>query len=253
MEESNFKFSTSVIAWPLFFVLVLWFVYFLQIIIPGNLSDFAILPRTVSGLKGIVGSVFLHGDFNHLWNNSVSLFVLLMALRFFYRKETIKVLFFGILFSGLGTWLIGRESYHLGASGLIYVLASFMFFEGFQTKYYRLIALSFGIVLLYGGMIWYMFPSAEVHISWEAHLSGFISGFILSRMIDSHVYKKPIVYEWQKTDYDPKSDAFMQHFDDNGNFISSSQKREIEQEKWNWFISNLPIIYNYKKKENSDL
>lgn len=254
MKESDFKFSTSVIAWPLFFVLMLWGVYLLEVILPGDLLHYGVLPRTVSGAKGILFSVFLHGDMNHLWNNSVSLFVLLMALRYFYRTESLKVLVWGVILSGVGTWLIGRESYHIGASGLVYVLASFMFFEGFQTKHYRLMALSFAIVLMYGGMIWYMFPSAEVHISWEAHLSGFLAGFVLSRMIDSKVYEKPIVYDWQHPDFDPTQDEFMRHFDENGNFAPKPKEPEIleEDEMLQFFNSNFPVFYHYKeeKKDN---
>lgn len=251
MNDSDFKFSTSVIAWPLFFVLVLWAIFLLQIVLPGDLYHFGILPRTLSGLSGVLFSAFLHGDIKHLWNNSAALFVLLMFLRYFYRQNSFKVLFYGILLSGFGTWLIGRDNYHIGASGLIYVLVSFMFFEGFQTKHYRLMALSFLIVLWYGGMIWYMFPSAEIHISWEAHLSGFISGFLLSKILGSKVYEKPILYDWQHPDFDPSQDEFMKHFDENGNFVPKSN--ETEEEPNSHFTSNYPVNYFYIDKKKEEL
>jgi len=91
----------------------------------------------------------------------------------------VKVLLFGILFSGLITWVIGRPSYHIGASGIIYLLASFIFFKGIFTKHYRLVALSLVVVFIYGSLLWYIFPM-ENGISWEGHLGGFLSGLDIS-------------------------------------------------------------------------
>lgn len=249
MDENEFKFTPSVVLLPLYFVLSLWIIFWIENQFKISLSQYGIFPRTVEGLRGIVFSPFLHGDIEHLFNNSLPLLFLLSALRYFYNKQSIAVLCYGILFSGFGTWLIGRESFHIGASGLIYVLASFIFFKGIQTKYYRLVALSFTVVILYGGMIWLVFPDIEKEISWEGHLSGFIVGFVLSLLYKTELYQKPIVYDWQKPDYDESLDPFMKHFDEHGNFISSSKMREIEQEKWNYFISNLPVIYTYKKTD----
>ena len=230
MKETDFKFSTSVLAWPFYAVLIIWLVFTLEIIFPGDFAHFGILPRTVSGLKGIFFSPFLHGNFQHLCNNSVPLFLLLAALRFFYRSQSLQVLFFGIVFSGLGTWLIGRESYHIGASGLIYVLVSYIFFKGIKSKYFRLVALSLTIVVVYGSMIWYVFPSAEQEISWEGHLSGFITGYLLTINTKPEVYEKPIKYDWQKPDFDPSQDDFMKHFDENGNFAPKPNPDLIDDE-----------------------
>lgn len=141
------------------------------------------------------------------------------------------------------TWLIGRESYHIGASSLIYVLVSFMFFKGLQTTYYRLVALSFTIVLLYGGMVWYVFPSANETISWEGHLSGFITGLIFTKIYKTQEYVKPIFYDWEHPDFDKSQDPFMKNFDDNGNF---APKPKVE-ESWEYFTSNIPVIYDFKE------
>ena len=244
MKETDFKFSTSVLAWPFYSVLVIWLVFTVEIIYPGDFSHFGILPRTISGLKGIFLSPFLHGDIKHLFNNSIPLFFLIAALRFFYRDQSVQVLFFGIVLSGLGTWLIGRESYHIGASGLIYVLVSFIFFKGFKSKYFRLVALSLAIVVVYGGMIWYIFPSAEQHISWEGHLSGFIAGYLLALKTKTVAYQKPLVYDWQKPDFDPSQDDFMKHFDANGNFAPIKKEPEIEEVEDSFFKVN----YIFKEK-----
>jgi membrane associated rhomboid family serine protease len=217
-QDSNFKFSVSVIAWPLYVVLLMWIVFFLEVQFKQNFSQFGVFPRDFSGLRGVFLSPFIHSDSVHLYNNSIPLFILIATLRYFYRNQATKVLFFGILFSGLGTWIIGRENYHIGASGLIYVLVSFIFFKGIQTKYYRLVALSLTIVVLYGGMVWYLFPSQDNQISWESHLSGFVVGYFLTLFLKSEVYQRPVKYDWEHPDFDASKDDFMKHFDENGNF-----------------------------------
>jgi membrane associated rhomboid family serine protease len=81
--------------------------------------QYGILPKTVKGLRGIPLHIFIHGNFKHVLNNSIPIFFLVMALKYFYRQQFFKVLFLGILFTGFGTWLLGRNSYHIGVSGLV--------------------------------------------------------------------------------------------------------------------------------------
>jgi len=252
MKQKPFLFSTSVIAWPLFFVLAMWIVFWVEVRFKVDFGDYGILPRSWSGLRGILLSPFLHGDIKHLYNNSIPLLFLIALLRYFYREVSLQVLIFGILVSGLGTWIIGRENYHIGASGLIYVLVSFIFFKGVQTKYYRLVALSLVIVMLYGGTIWYIFPEVDNQISWEGHLAGFITGFLFSILYKAEKYKKPIRYEWEKPNFNPELDPFMKHFDENGNFVNTPKEEELEYiETQNQFTPSSNIVYDYilKKKK----
>jgi len=134
MSDNYFKFSLSVVAFPMVFVLLLWMVFWLETRWHIHFSEYGIYPRTLAGLRGIVSSPFLHGNLQHLFNNTVPLFVLVAALRYFYKAHFFQVLLLGIIFSGLLTWIVGRPSYHIGASGLIYVLVSFIFFKGILTN-----------------------------------------------------------------------------------------------------------------------
>ncbi|HLP65022.1 rhomboid family intramembrane serine protease [Flavobacterium sp.] len=245
-----FKFTPSVWIVPTFLLILIWSVFYFENVLNEDLSVFGILPRTVSGLKGVVLSPFLHGNLGHIANNSLPLFILTTALIYFYRDVSLKVLFFGVLLSGLITWLIGRQSYHIGASGLIYVLVSFIFFKGLMTKYYRLMALSFAVVVMYGGMIWYVFPDVDKTISWEGHLAGLVSGFVFAVRFKTPDYVEEIRYEWEKPDFDPSNDAFMRRFDENGNFVNPPKPEEIivEYEE----IVSEPIRYIYTFKENRE-
>ncbi|WP_396161899.1 rhomboid family intramembrane serine protease [Flavobacterium sp.] len=241
-HDNPFQFTKAVIFLPLFFVMTLWSVFWYELQFQDNLSHFGIYPREVYGLKGILFSPFLHGDIEHLANNSFALLVLLPILRYFYKEQSFVVLLFGIIFSGLGTWLLGRPSYHIGASGLIYALVSFIFFKGIFTKYYRLVALSFTIVILYGGSVWYMFPNVKEGISWEGHLAGFIVGLALALVLKTPQFSKPIFYEWEKPDFNPELDPFMKNFDKKGNFNPPPKPEEVIRE---YFNSSMKVVYEF--------
>jgi membrane associated rhomboid family serine protease len=252
MEENHFKFNNAVVGVPLFFVLFLWFIYWLEIRFGFDFDDNGILPRTFSGLQGIIFSPFIHSNIEHLYNNSIPLIMLLAALFFFYRKEAIGILVYGILLSGGITWLIGRENYHIGASSLIYVLVSFIFFKGLQTQYYRLVALSLTVVVLYGGMVWYVFPKIDETISWEGHLSGLIAGFALTFLYKKAEFKKVIKYDWERPDYDPSEDKFMQRFDESGNFVNPPKPEIIVENKVemeSFFQTNSNVVYDFIEKQ----
>jgi UDP-N-acetylmuramate dehydrogenase len=240
-DDNHFKFSTETIAVPLYFVLFLWIVYWIELQFGYNFGKYGMYPRTIKGLTGIFVSPFLHSNLKHLFNNSVPLFVLLSMLLYFYNKIAYKVLIVGTIILGVLTWLIGRSSLHLGASGIVYLLFSFIFFSGIIRKYYRLTAVSLVVIFLYGGMVWYLFP-IDSKISWEGHLSGFIAGLLLAIWYRK-IGPKPYQYAWEKPNY--QKDNFDLQFDENGNFIYPKPKEELinDSEK---------IKINYIFKENND-
>jgi len=241
-SQEHFKFYNGVIIYPVFFVLIMWSVFSFEIQYHVNLSRYGIYPQTFKGLRGIVFSPFIHGSIQHIYQNTVPLFVLSMALFYFYKPIAWKVIVFGILISGFFTWCIGRPSYHIGASGLIYVLVSFIFFKGVFTKYYRLVALSLLVIFLYGSMIWYTLPIDE-GISWEGHLSGLVTGFLFALFFKKKI-AKPKKYAWEQTDFNEADDPFLKQFDKNGNFIEHLEP-EVELEQ-------TTINYVYKKENPSE-
>ena len=242
-QASILKISEKVLLAPLMAVLSIWLVYWAEVRFDYNFNDWGVRPRTFSGLKGIVFSPFIHSSVEHLYNNTIPLAVLTFFLFLFYRRVAIWVLIIGVLGSGILTWIMGRPSYHIGASGVIYVLASFIFFKGIFTKHFRWVALSLIVVFVYGSMIWYIFPVKD-GISWEGHLSGFLTGFILALFlrIDTPVERK---YDWEKEDFDEDNDPFLQHFDEDGNFVSSAEKEEQQEE-------SIQIKYHFKSDKEND-
>ncbi len=231
MNDNHFKFTPMVILLPFFLVLSLWIVFWAETRFNLNLGQYGILPRTFEGLRGIIFSPFLHGSLSHLYNNSIPLLILISAISYFYSELTYKILLYGVLLSGLLTWIIGRDSYHIGASGLIYVLVSFIFFKGIMTKYYRLVALSLLVIMVYGSMVWYVFPDIEVGISWEGHLAGLITGFVFAIRFKTPEYTKMIRYEWERPEFNAGDDKFLQRFDENGNFVNLPPPEIVEEEE----------------------
>lgn len=239
MKHSHpFIFSPGVIGYPILFVLAIWIVFWVEVRFGLNFTSYGIRPRTLEGLRGIIFSPFIHSGMKHLFNNTIPLFVLSMSLFYFYRKISWQVLLYGLISTGILTWLIARPAYHIGASGIIYMLAGFLFFKGIFSKYYRLIALSLMVVFLYGGLLWYITP-IDPGISWEGHLSGLVTGLTLSLIYKKNIAAAP-KYEWEKAEYNEEEDEFMRHFDKDGNFI---EKLPEEEEQ------NVNVIYHYTPRE----
>jgi len=180
---------------PAIFVFVMWIVKIIELLFNLDLSDLGIFPLSLKGLPGIIFSPFVHADFGHLFNNSLPLFFLATALFYFYSEIAVKISVWTYFLTGLFVWLAGRDAWHIGASGLVYGLASFLFFSGIIRKYFRLVALSLLIVFLYGSMVWGIFPGTYRNVSWESHMLGFISGIILAVRFRKLGPQEP-VYEW---------------------------------------------------------
>jgi membrane associated rhomboid family serine protease len=180
---------------PGIFVFLMWLVKIIEVLFDIDLSRFGIYPLTAQGLPGILFSPFIHSDFTHLFSNSIPLFLLSLALFYFYSEVALKVFIWTYFLTGLLVWFAGREAWHIGASGIVYGLASFLFFSGIIRRYFRLIALSLLIVFIYGSMVWGLFPGVYKNVSWESHMLGFISGVVLAVWYRKQGPQRP-VYEW---------------------------------------------------------
>ncbi|MFK5891493.1 MAG: rhomboid family intramembrane serine protease [Flavobacteriaceae bacterium] len=214
-HANPFKFRLRTLVIPLYSVLFLWIVLLLDFRFNLHLLYYGIYPRTLNGMIGIIASPFIHKGITHLANNSLPLFVLLLYLFYFYDRIAFKVLIQGTLLLGFLTWLIARPAYHIGASGVVYLLVSFIFFSGLLSKNMRLIAVSMIVVFLYGSLVWYMFPKQQEMMSWEGHLSGFIAGLVLALRY-RRTLPKPFKYNWEENGYE--NDEFDNLFDVDGNF-----------------------------------
>jgi membrane associated rhomboid family serine protease len=170
-----------------------------------SFARLGIFPRKLSGLIGIITSPFIHGDLQHLINNSLPLFILTAAVFYFYEELAYRVFFLIYLMVGLWVWFGARPAYHIGASGLIYGLGAFLFFSGIIRRYPKLMAISLLVAFLYGSMVWGVLP-IQKEISWESHLLGAFAGIILSFYFRKIGPQRPIPEFLLEEDEDSEED-----------------------------------------------
>jgi membrane associated rhomboid family serine protease len=181
MHEEKKKIYSSLV-FPFIFVVLLWVIKLGEVLTHTDFGFLGVYPLKLSGLVGIITSPLIHGDFKHLFANSVPLFILGSCLFYFYKDIAIRTFLLIYFITGLSVWVGGREAYHIGASGVVYGLASFLFFSGIFRKDIRLLAITLFVAFLYGSMIWGIFPDfyPEKNISYESHFWGLVVGAVLA-------------------------------------------------------------------------
>jgi len=242
MEKQDQIKIISALFWPLVFVSIMWGVWGMM---RPEWTVYGILPQTFSGLKGILFSPFLHDprDIHHILNNSLPFLFMGWALFYFYRSMAWKVLL-GIWFlEGFWVWLsVSDVAYHIGASGILYGLAAFLFTSGVIRKQTNLMGLTLLIVFLYGGMIWGIFPY-DVTISWQSHLFGSIAGILLAYRFRKEGWQRT-KYEWED---EPVQDDFSALRERHENVISGKiPDPNLEEEK----NESPSITIHYEYSEN---
>ena len=193
MNEEKRKFIESIYV-PLLFVAIIWALKLSEIVFSFSLAGYGLLPREIKGLLGIITTPLIHADINHLISNTLPLLFLGTGIFYFYKiaaKKVILILYFA---PNILVWFFGREAYHIGASGIIYGLVTFIFFSGVIRRDVRSIALSLIVTFLYGSLVWGVLP-IDSKVSWESHLAGAIIGFICALIFKKFdPYKK---YDWE--------------------------------------------------------
>jgi membrane associated rhomboid family serine protease len=194
MQAEEKKIARSFII-PVLFAALLWLIKLIQIHYSIDLIEYGIFPRSIDGLLGIITMPFIHDNINHVFSNTIPLIILGSCLIYFYNELWLKVVFWVWLLDGFWLWLGGRPAWHIGASGLVYGLASFLLLSGLLRREKRLMALSLLVVFLYGGMVWGVFPFL-IGVSWEAHLFGFFSGALMAFVLRKQGPQR-LAYEWE--------------------------------------------------------
>lgn len=236
--------SAKAVLYPFLMLVAMWIGYFFQ-----NHGFFegcwgAIIPLVPQGLKGIIFSPLLHGNFEHLFGNSVPIAALMFLLFQFYPKVAGKVFVLGWILTGFLVWLLppfdvlnGEYVYSciIGASGIVYVLAFFLFFGGVFKRNLILMAISLVVALSYGSLIWGVFPEEFFvlpektnSISWQSHLAGAVIGIIMA-FVFRNIGEKRKKFIWQFPNYySEKDDKLWQEYRENHpeDFLEMPQKKK---------------------------
>lgn len=186
----------------------------------------ALIPFVPEGLKGILISPLLHGSFEHLVSNTLPIGILLFLLFEFYPTIALKIFLRGWIFTGALVWILPPSIFFdsvytciIGASGLVYMLAFFLFFSGVFRWNMKLLTISLLVVLYYGSLIWGMLPEEffsqlqePSRISWQTHASGaFIGTFMAFYYKNKGEKKKKFIWEFPNY-YSEKDDLLWQEY-----------------------------------------
>ena len=161
------------------FLMLIWGVYAINETYALNWRRWGNHPREWAHWTGVFTYPFLHGDLEHIWNNTATFFTLNGLLFYFYRSIAARTWILLYLLSGVGLWIFAKGGNHIGASGINYALAAFLFTSGVVRKSQLLLRVTLLVAFLYGGMVWWMLPIDE-HISWEGHIAGAVSGLLMA-------------------------------------------------------------------------
>ncbi|MGZ3864383.1 MAG: rhomboid family intramembrane serine protease [Bacteroidia bacterium] len=249
----------------LVFLLLIWMVFYVDIHFKLGLHQFGLRPHTFLGVLGILTMPLLHGDLGHIASNSIPLFVLGTFLFYYYKEIAWKVFFISYISSGILVWIFARNgnlNVHIGASGLIYALAGFLFFSGILRKHVALFGVTLLITFLYGTIIWGIFPSEfqkaihynedSANVSWEGHLFGFLSGVVLAYVYRRKGTQEP-KYSWDynnDTDVDESNPYWLVNEDQNPE--QPAQEETKEDLVKNTSDNPYTVNYTYIPKKDED-
>ena len=191
--RANFRLALKI---ALGFVALIWLIDIVNWALDLELQRFGVRPRQFAGLPGILLAPLLHGGPVHLVANSLPLLVLGTGMLYLYPNSALTVLPAVYLGPGIAVWLFAGGSVHVGSSGLVYGLASYVFVAGVLRLDRRAIAASLLVSFLYGSLVWGVLP-IQPGVSWQTHLAAALIGLALAialRRLDIPPRKR---YSWE--------------------------------------------------------
>lgn len=233
ISDKNKIFDALLIS--LSFLAICWGAFISEEFLDYHLRMHGMYPRQLEGLLGIFTMHFLHGDWEHISQNSLGILVLNSFLFYFYREISFKVFLRIFFFSPILLWLVGRDSNHIGASVILYGEFAFLFTSGVIRKNPLLLRVALVVILYYGSLVWYIFP-VDARISWEGHACGLIVGVILA-IIYRHQGPQRKVYQFETEPELPD--------DENAYWKIPTEPKAAEHKQEN----TVTIRYQYKENQ----
>lgn len=169
----------------LVFVAVLIAVQIINTFTGNSLVHHGLVPRTITGLQGILFAPFLHGSFLHLLSNIAPLTVLSWVVMSEGVGRYFRVAVLIVVASGLLVWCFGRSSVHVGSSGLIFGLWAYLLARAWFERSALSLMIAMFVIVTYGSLVFGFIPVPGV--SFEGHIAGAVSGLLIGWLMHSKV------------------------------------------------------------------
>jgi membrane associated rhomboid family serine protease len=246
MDPDKKKILSSLLI-PGLLVVIMLLIKLYEVSQHTSLYFLGIYPLHVKGLPGILTSPLIHENWSHIFANSGPLLVLGGIIFYFYRKLAGYILGLIWIITGLWVWTFARDAYHIGASGVVYGLTSFVFTSGLLRKDNRLLSVSLLVVFLYGSLIWGIFPQLfpDKNISWESHLMGLLAGVLVAFYYKGQGPEQK-VYEWENDEDEEDLPEWYPEDQPAGEKPNTDTQENQEQQ------NPYSIKYHYKEGHQKD-
>ncbi|MEX3983648.1 rhomboid family intramembrane serine protease [Paraburkholderia sp. EG287A] len=166
------------------FVGSMWVTYFASATLPFlHLNRHGVVPRTLSGLQGILFSPWLHASMFHIMANTPGLLVLGWLCTWPRIANFWQATAGAMLGAGLCAWLLGAPySIHIGASGVVFGYAGYLVARGYYTRDFLSVLVALFVASSYGISMFFGVLPLTPGVSWQSHLGGAIGGILAARL-----------------------------------------------------------------------
>jgi len=160
-------------------VIAMWAAFFVNSVTPFDFNNFGVTPRTFSGAVGIIAMPFLHGSLGHIISNTIPIFILICLLGATCKRPVSEVVSELVIMAGGLLWAFGNQATHIGASGVVYALVTYLVMAGVWSKNAQRAVVGFFVAICYSSLIWGVLPT-QPGVSWAGHLYGAIGGVVVA-------------------------------------------------------------------------
>ncbi len=171
--------SRRVLRPLLLVVAISWLIEIIdRLFFSGSLNNLGIIPRQLSGLRGILFAPWLHGNFAHLLANTIPFILLGFLVMIRHPRHMVAITMTIIVIGGLGTWLVApSNTVHIGASGVVFGYFAFLLVNAWYERSLPSVLIAIVVIVIYGGLLAGIMPTSS-GVSWQSHLFGLIGGAV---------------------------------------------------------------------------